>query len=118
MSEKQKKITWYLAYIVQYFEYADKRPQEEYDVWENVKLINANSPNQAYEKAINLGQLIEEEIMIDGEKGRSRFKGLSDLVPIYDEIEDGAELTYKELELSKKELEELVNSKENLTAFE
>jgi hypothetical protein len=117
MNKKHRKKRWYLAFIIQYFEYADKRSQKEYSVWENLVLINADSPDHAYEKAISLGQMVEEEVTINGERGYSRFKGLSDLVPIYDEIEDGAELAFKELELSKTELEELNVPKEDLTVF-
>ena len=43
------------------------------------------------------GRESEEEIRIDGRKGRHRFDGLKDLVLIYDALEDGTELEWHEM---------------------
>ena len=81
-------------------------------------MINAQSPEEAYQKALKHGFDSEEEVTIDGRKGRSRFKGLKTLVPVYEDIEDGAEIEWLEYVVEKDKLESLVKPKENLPAFQ
>lgn len=116
-SKSVLQIEWYLSYEVLYFEYEDRSLQEEYLVWENLILIKADSPEVAYKKAIRHGKDSEGELQINGHKGYCRFKGLKKLVPIYEEIEDGAEIEWREYQLPKKSLEKLITPKKNLQAF-
>jgi hypothetical protein len=50
-------------------------------------------------------------------KGRQRFCGLKDLVLIYDDLEDGAELEWHEMELTRAQVTELTKPKGQLHAF-
>jgi hypothetical protein len=121
MIEKNVKgdpVSWYLSREIIYFEFADQTDQDEYQVWENLILINAQSPEEAYQKAIKHGFDSEGEVTIDGRKGRSKFKGLKTLVPVYEDIEDGAEIEWLEYVVEKDKLDSLVKSKENLPAFQ
>lgn len=111
-------VCWYLSREIIYFEFADQADQDEYQVWENLILINAQSPEAAYQKALKHGFDGEGEVTIDGRKGRSKFKGLKTLVAVYENIEDGAEIEWQEYMIEKDELESLVKPKENLAAFQ
>jgi hypothetical protein len=115
---KGEPVSWYLSREIIYFEFADQGDQDEYQVWENLILINAQSPEEAYQKALKHGFDGEGEVTIDGRKGRSKFKGLKTLVPVYEDIEDGAEIEWLEYVVEKDKLESLVKSKENLPALQ
>ena len=115
---KGEPVSWYLSREIIYFEFADQTDQDEYQVWENLILINAQSPEEAYQKALKHGFDSEEEVTIDGRKGRSKFKGLKALVAVYEDIEDGAEIEWLEYVVEKDKLESLVKPKENLPAFQ
>lgn len=115
---KGEPVSWYLSREIIYFEFADQTGQDEYQVWENLILINAQSPEEAFQKALKHGYDSEEEVTIDGRKGRSKFKGLKTLIPVYEDIEDGAEIEWLEYVVEKDKLESLVKSKENLPAFQ
>jgi hypothetical protein len=60
-------------------------------------LIRADSPDEAYEKAVSLGY--QGEASYDNPNGQLvqiRFRGLADLDVIYDELGHGAELLFHE----------------------
>jgi hypothetical protein len=66
-------------------------------VHRNLVLIDANSPDHAYERAIELGK--QGESSYKNPEGRDvlvRFLGLWDLSLVYDDLEHGAELAYTE----------------------
>jgi hypothetical protein len=111
-------VSWYLSREIIYFEFADQADQDEYQVWENLILINAQNPEEAYQKALKHGFDSEGDVTIDGRKGRSKFKGLKTLVAVYENIEDGAEIEWQEYMVERDELESLVKPKENLPAFQ
>lgn len=117
IKKPKTKILWYLAYEILYFEYADVTLQDDYLVWENLRLINAETPEIAYEKAIRYGKDSEEELEINESKGYCKFLGLKKLIPIYEDFEDGAEIEWKEYEVSKSKLAGLIVPKEELQAF-
>ncbi len=110
-------IKWYLSYEILYFELDDPSTQQDYVVWENLILIKADNPEEAYEKAMKHGFLSEGEVKINDQKGRCRFKGLKKLIKIYEELEDGAEIEWRKYELSKAELEAVIEPKQELHAF-
>jgi hypothetical protein len=110
-------IGWYICHEILYFELADPSEQQEFLVWENLILIRAQNPEEAYQKAMQHGSYSEEEVTINGKKGYCKFKGLRTLMPIYEEIEDGAEVEWMEYNVSKEKLETLVEPKGKLQAF-
>jgi hypothetical protein len=117
-SNFSNQIKWYLSYEVLFFELADKSPQTGILVWENLVLICANDPEEAFKKATDHGRLSEEELLINDERGFCKFKGIRKLVPIYEDLNDGAELEWHEFELSPKQMESLIPQKEELQAFQ
>ena len=63
----------------------------------NLNLIEAASPDEAYEKSIALGRAGESAYEnAAGKLVRVVFRGLRDLFVIYEDLEDGAEILYEE----------------------
>ncbi len=87
-------------------------------VWENLVLINARTAEQAYRKALKHGRLSEEKVRINGDEGYCKFKGLRDLVLIYNDLEDGAELEWHDMRLNSAELNRIAKPKARLHAFD
>ena len=112
---KNKK--WYLAHEILYIEVNEALNQESFWVWENLILIQADNPEEALDKAMINGQNSEGPVEIHGIKGYLTFKGLKNLILIYDELEDGAELEWMEYEVNKEKLEQMVRTKQDMQAF-
>jgi Domain of unknown function (DUF4288) len=112
-----KTKAWYIAHEILSFEMDDRAGQEECLIWENLILIQAVGAEEAYEKAMAHGKLHDSPIKIDEKSGRCIFKGLKDLVFIYDELEDGAELEWKRYQVDWENLDALITPKEELHAF-
>ena len=116
-SELYQTRQWYISHEILCAETSDQETDDPLTVWENLILIQANSPDEAYEKAMKHGRDSEEEIRVNGKKGYHRFVGLKDLVLVYDQIEDGAELEWHEMQLTKAQVDEMVQEKSQLHAF-
>lgn len=85
-------------------------------VWENTRLIRAKSRDEAYRKAIKLGRAGHPSKTLDGEW---RFAGISMLLPVYEEIEDGVEILWTDRgRLPVKSIKRLVKSKNQLPVFD
>lgn len=99
----EKKIKnngdWYLTDIVKRAEMVgdDKaNPNRRCLTWVNSILVQALSIEQAYDKAIKIGKN-NYSIRYKTASGRIcswKVLGLSSLVPIFEDIEDGAKITY------------------------
>ena len=120
-------VGWYVASVLVRFEWYD----EDKDnlnrrclAWENQIIIKAANPEEAYAKAMEHGKSHEEhgeawEVDNEGRKGRWRFEGLTSLLAIYDELEDGAEIVWKEYEnRSVKKVKSWAKPKEELEVFD
>lgn len=88
--------------------------------WENTILIQASDRDLAYEKAISLAS--DNESTFSDEKGRTGhwvFEGLISLLPIYDELRDGAELVWEEhRNRTLKKVRSWIRQKHELEAFD
>jgi hypothetical protein len=98
---------WYLAELVMKITVSgDSRNV----VHQNLTLIRANSPNEAYEKAHAFGR--DGEVSYDNPNGKAvriSFEGISDLTEIYDDLEDGSELAFREtVEMPEEEMRALI----------
>jgi hypothetical protein len=111
-----KDAHWYLADVV--LEHTIEGDVRNV-VHVNVHLIEADSPERAYEKACSLGQKAEQVYAnSDGKEVRVVFRGLRDLNVIHDALEDGAELTYERHEsVPEDRLAGWVRPKESLAVF-
>lgn len=84
-------------------------------VWENTRLLRAKSREEAYRKAMKPGQDVHPS-KTNG--GKWRFAGISMLLPVYEEIEDGVELLWTDRgSLPVKKIKSLVKTKTQLPAF-
>lgn len=108
---------WYLAEIVEEIKVEGASTNI---VHNDLVLIRASSPEEAYEKAIAKGE--EANITYENTEGQAvtvTFRGLSELNVILDELEDGAEIAYEEMEdLSEEEIQEMLPPKEELGVFQ
>ena len=87
---------------------------KRFPVWENTRLIRARNREQAYRKAMKLAN-VGMPSKTDG--GEWQFEGISLLLPIYEELVDGAEILWTDhgsIGLAK--LKKLVKSKRELTS--
>ena len=112
-----KDTEWFLADLIQELKVADA---EDSTVWINTHLIRASSPDEAYEKALNRGKLYEHFwTNTDGEQVVSRFRGLRDLLLVYEKLEDGAEIMWEEQEdVSEQDIQEMIKARAQLGAIE
>jgi hypothetical protein len=62
-------------------------------VWENTRVIQAKNRNEAYSKAVRLGSSGHPART---NKGEWRFLGISSLLPIYEDLEDGSEILWED----------------------
>ena len=85
-------------------------------VWENTRLVRADSREEAYRKAVALCRAEHPSKTNDGEW---RFVGLSLLLPVYEELADGAELLWTERgRMTAAGLKKLVRSRRQLPIFD
>jgi Domain of unknown function (DUF4288) len=107
---------WYLADIVlEHLIEGDPRNV----VHVNTHLVEADSPAEAYEKAVALSHGSELEYLNTESRGvRVVFRGLRGLDAIHDPLEDGAELAYSEsVGVSEEELSRWLVPRECLGVF-
>ncbi len=116
-------VDWYIAGILLRFEVVNEQKtnlESRCIAWENQHLVKAKNPEQAYKKALKIGQESESEyVNTDGENVKWIFEGLTTLVPVYEELEDGAEIIWIEHENKAiKTIKKRVKTKEHLEAFQ
>ena len=108
---------WYLAEIVMEITVEGDRRKV---VHQNLTLVSANSAEEAYEKALIIGR--DEEISYDNPAGKHVqiiFRGLSDLDQIHEELEDGAEIDFRErIDVSEDEIVALLRARDKLRVFQ
>jgi len=112
-----KDAEWYIADIVIEINVED---ESENVLHINTTLIQANNPEEAYKKAIELGKENEEEPYKNpsGKIVTTIFKGLNNLDVIYDKLEHGAELYFSEYtNISIEKMQEYITDKEDLSVF-
>ena len=111
-----KDAEWYLAEIVEELTVADDSRNV---VWKNLTLVHASSPDDAYERALQLGRSGETEYLNSaGKLVTIRFRGLSFLDVIHDPLEHGSELMFhSNIGVAPAELSKLIRSKEELELF-
>ena len=85
----------------------------------NLTLIRADSPQAAYDKALQIGKKGETEYFNPkNQLVNIRFRGISKLDVVYEPLEDGSELGFEEeIGISEAEIQKLIQPKEKLDAF-
>jgi hypothetical protein len=117
-------VGWYVASYLERFEFPDEDTSNEdrrCRAWENTIIVKADDPEQAYQKATEQATLSQDSEWTRGDGlkgGRLVFEGFTSLLPIYDELEDGAEILWRDYPSSKvKTIKRMIRSKDNLEAF-
>jgi hypothetical protein len=111
-----KDARWYLADVVlEHTIGGDSRNV----VHVNTHLIEADSPDRAYEKAVTLGRAAEFDYTnTDSEQVRVAFRGLRELNVVHEELKDGAESSYREYTaVPESRLQEWARAKQDLGVF-
>ncbi len=114
----QSPTGWWLFREIQFW-VSDRRkklgPTSRCPVWENTRLLRAKNREEALAKALCLAR--------DGHPSKTRGAewrsgGISQLLPIYEELEDGAEILWDKLgSLSVARIKRLAKSKRQLSVF-
>jgi hypothetical protein len=95
--------------------------------WENTIVFKAKDRNQAYCKAENckaekIGKLSdgsEAWIRDKMRKGRWRYEGITNLLPIYEDLTDGAEILWNEYQnVTVRRVKSMVKRKLDLECFD
>jgi hypothetical protein len=130
--EKVEKISnkngnWYIVEIIEKCEPVERNEKQELrrvTTWGNHHLIKADSPEKAFDKAVKLGKEAEYKFTnSDKVEMEWIFVGIGELLPIYEDIEDGAELMWNDygfisnrrtmrMPYKKKELMKLIKPKQ------
>jgi hypothetical protein len=116
MGHIPKNAKWYLADLIVEMR-IDGEPRSLIHI--NTLLVRADSPEEAYEKALELGRQEEHSYENTDDKVVSLiFRGLKDLNVIHDELEHGAELIYQErVGLKEEQICALAKSRPQLGVF-
>ncbi len=107
---------WYLADVVlEHIIEGDPRNV----IHINTHLVEAGGPDEAYEKAVDLGRRSEQEYVNTGSRRvRVVFRGLRGLDVIHEPLEDGAEIAYSEsVGISEEQLSQWVVPRHRLGVF-
>jgi hypothetical protein len=115
---------WIATYIIRAVWDDDPTPslRTRCRAWENTIILQAPDREAAYDKAVSMASRDETEFEDSGNshrKGRWVYEGLVSLLPIYDELTDGAEILWIEHEnRTVGKIRSLVRPKEELEVFD
>jgi hypothetical protein len=103
MSDKNvSPVGWYVpSYLLRFVELdrADKEePDARFLTWENTIIVRAVDLDDAYDKTTVIAMALTEPYKggPDGVPVQWVFEGVTEILPVYEEIEDGAEIMWAE----------------------
>ncbi|WP_230659949.1 DUF4288 domain-containing protein [Psychrobacter sp. I-STPA10] len=100
--KNKSPVGWYIgSYILRFVELNDKDnddPERFFTIWENTIIVQAEDLSHAYDKVVANAKLMSEpyEGGLEAVPVQWRFEGITELLPIYEPLEDGAEIMYSE----------------------
>ena len=111
-------VGWYVgSYIIRFIELNESGNddlEKRFLAWENTRIIKASNLDEAYDKLVKEAQL-ETNPYKGGKKSvpvQWVFEGVTELLPIYDELEDGSEIMYRKHNPTKlKNLRKIIRKK-------
>jgi len=116
---------WWIASFVERVEYYDEDKanlNRRCLAYENTILIRAPNREVAYRKAVAHGRLSngnEGWNSSTGRKGAWRFDGLTSLLPVYEDLEDGSEILWqKHVDVTVRKIRGRVKRKHELAVFD
>jgi Domain of unknown function (DUF4288) len=95
-----KTGNWYIVEIIEKCEPVTRNENQELRrvmTWGNFHLIKAKTPKEAYDKAVKIGKDGEYKF-INSNKLEMEwiFIGIGNIIPIYEDIEDGSEIMWED----------------------
>ncbi|KHD11348.1 hypothetical protein PN36_20445 [Candidatus Thiomargarita nelsonii] len=110
-------VGWYVgSYLIRFIELESQDNddlEKKFLSWENTIIVKASNLDEAYNKVVEVAKL-DTKPYKGGPKGvpvQWVFEGITELLPIYEELEDGAEIIWAEHKPKKlKNLRKLVMS--------
>src|SRR5262245_28071302 len=114
-------VGWYVAsYVIRFVETSEAgndNPERLFDAWENTVIVKASDFDEAHSKVLQAAAK-ETNPYKGGPEGvevKWEFLGLTELLPIYEELEDGSEIMYQEHKATPlNQLQAMVKSKADL----
>ena len=95
-------VGWYVAsYLLRFVELNDTQRNEDderFISWENTIVIKAKSLDQAFDKAMKVARQATKPYKggPDGVPVQWELLGITDVLPIYEELDDGSEIAWTE----------------------
>lgn len=95
-------VDWYVgSYLLRFMELRDPErndPDARFLSWENTILVRAKSFDEAYAKVVAIGKDNATRYRggSEGVPVKWQYVGVTELLPVYDEIRDGAEIAWAE----------------------
>jgi hypothetical protein len=95
-------VGWYVASYVLRFVELDREDKDDLDgrflTWENTIIVKANDLGEAYEKTVEIAEGHTEPYKggSEGVDVQWVFEGVTEVLPIYEDLEDGAEIMWAE----------------------
>jgi hypothetical protein len=111
-------VGWYVgAYLIRFIELGAKNnedPEARFQSWENTVIVNAENLSKAYDKVVAIAKATTKPYK-GGDAGipvKWVFEGVTELLPIYEPLEDGSEIMWRERNSTKlKSLKKLVRGR-------
>lgn len=119
--KNKSPVGWYVgSYLLRFVELDDANrndPEARFTSWENTVLVKASSIEAAFTKIEKIGKLNSKPYK-GGPQGipvQWEYLGVTEVLPIYEDIEDGAEIAWAERAPRKlRKLRELIRTKSKI----
>jgi len=101
-SKNKSPVGWYVAtYVLRFVELAEPGnddPENRFLTWENTILVKADDLDSAYDRVVAVAADATRPYKggPEGVDVQWIFEGVLELLPVYDEIEDGSEIMWRE----------------------
>lgn len=95
-------VGWYVgSYLIRFTEIDDKNKHElerRFLTWENTVIVKAKNMNEAYKKIVKIAKTSTAPYRGEGTGVPVQwvYEGVTELLPIYEDMEDGAEIMWAE----------------------
>lgn len=96
-------VGWYVgSYLIRFIEIdaeGNDNPEGRFLTWENTVIVKAENLTEAYDKVVKIAEEASRPYL-GGSEGipvQWVFEGVSELLPIYEDLEDGAEIMWGDL---------------------
>lgn len=103
ISQNISPIGWYVgSYVLRFIELREpgnNNPHRRFLTWENTILVKARNLDHAYDKVVAIAKEHTKPYKggpAPGVDVQWVFEGVTELLPIYEELEDGAEIMWSE----------------------